>query len=290
MPHNAAADGWTFTDDLGRTVTRDEAPTRVVALSDIAYSLLNYGVEPVGMFGYSGVSDDVRFDDMDMSGIAELGAVYGEVNLEALAALDPDLIVTNQYPVDAEGTLDPAAPLYGFADSGQQAAAEEIASIVTIADRACERGANVMVFYAEPSNIYIAKAPDDPSLRMYAELGVDFVDPGGADFCWEIVSWERIGTLPADVVLYSERGMLADDLMAQPTFAATPAAAAGQVYPGVFAGMDYVSSSAYMNGLAGFESAEVVAAECRPAGGVEASPGRSAHSGRPVLSMPSAAA
>lgn len=53
-------EGWSFTDDLGVTIELDEAPTRVVALTDVAYSLMNYGVEPVGVFGYSGFADDVR--------------------------------------------------------------------------------------------------------------------------------------------------------------------------------------------------------------------------------------
>jgi iron complex transport system substrate-binding protein len=54
--------------------------------------------------------------------------------------------------------------------------------------------------------------------------------------------------------------MLAADLQRQPTFAATSAAAAGQVHPWVFAGMDYVPSAAYMTELAGWlEEAEIVA-------------------------------
>jgi len=293
-PVHAAGDGagWTFTDDLGVTVTLDEPPTRVAALSDVAYSLMNYGVEPVAIFGYSGITNDVRFDDLDTSGIAEVGAVYGEINLEALAAADPDLIVTNQYPVDQAGTIDESAPRYGFADTAQQAAVAEIAPIVTIAMRgtardvidrttelsvalgasdgivataredfatasadlasAGERGIEVVVLYAEPANVYVAKAPDDPSLRMYADLGVDLADPGGDDYYWSVLSWEQFPSIAADVVLYSERGLLPDDLAENAVFAATPAAAAGQVHPWVFAGMDYASSAAYMNELAGF--------------------------------------
>lgn len=282
--------GWSFTDDLGVTIELDEAPTRVVALTDVAYSLMNYGVEPVGVFGYSGFADDVRFDGFDTSEITELGAIYGEINLEALAALDPDLVVTHAYPVDADGTFDPEEPLYGFADLDQQAEVEAIAPVAAIAmagsaadvierttefslalgaddelvaeartefDAAAEAltaaadpDVDVLALYAESDGVWAAKAPDDPGLRFYSELGVSFADPVGDGYYWEVLSWETLPDVAFDVVLYSLRGLDAEGLNAVPTFAATPAAEAGQVHPWVFAGMDYVSTGEYLVQLA----------------------------------------
>ena len=49
---------WTFTDDLGETITLDRTPTRVAGLSDVVYSLMNYELEPVASFGYSDLATD----------------------------------------------------------------------------------------------------------------------------------------------------------------------------------------------------------------------------------------
>ena len=118
---------------------------------------------------------------------------------------------------------------------------------------ASKSGLSVLVVAAYPDEgLYVAKAPDDPALRYYSTLGVKFVDPGGTGYYWETVSWENAGKVPSDVVLYSRRAMDAPTMMKQATFARTPAAAAGQVYPWVFAGMDYVAMSRYMTELAGY--------------------------------------
>jgi iron complex transport system substrate-binding protein len=70
-------------------------------------------------------------------------------------------------------------------------------------------------------------------------------------YYWQAVSWENVGSLPADVVLDSQiDDMTAEQMLAQPTFAATAAGRAGQVYPWVFASLDYVGQAAYMTELA----------------------------------------
>ncbi|WP_219418601.1 ABC transporter substrate-binding protein [Pseudonocardia nigra] len=237
---------------------------------------------------------DERFAGRDLSGVTELGASYGQIDLEALAAAQPDLIVTHAYPVDSAGTLDPAKPLYGFADLAQQEAAAQIAPIVAIAmdgsavqviDRTVElalalgadpavideartgytaaadrlraaaaSGLEVLVVAAYPADgLYVAKAPDDPALTAYADLGVQFVDPGGSEYYWQAVSWENVGSVPADLVLDSQiDDMTAEELLVQPTFAATPAGQAGQVYPWIFTSMDHLAQADYMNELAGY--------------------------------------
>ncbi|MET0693856.1 MAG: ABC transporter substrate-binding protein [Propionibacteriaceae bacterium] len=283
---------WSFTDDLGKTVTLDAPPTKVAGLSDVLYSLMSYGIKPVAGFGWLGIDKDPRFDGLDKTGLAELGVTYGEIDIEALAAAAPDVIVTNAYPNDASGTVDPAGLLYGFKDAAQQAQAEKIAPIITIkmagsaadvikrttelavalgapADTVAEgkaafdaasakltasaaRGIEVQVIYAEAANVYVAKADDDPALTLYQSLGVKFVKPITKDYYWDIISWEKYDSVGGDIVLYSQRGFQEAELMKQPTFAATAAAKAGQVHPWVFAGMDYVTQAAYVTELAGF--------------------------------------
>ena len=292
---------WSFTDDLGHTVTVDERPTRIAGLTDVVASLWNYGIEPVAAFGFTGISQDTRFAGRDLSGVTELGPMYGQIDLESLAAADPDLIVTHAYPVDAAGTIDPQAPLYGFADLAQQESVARIAPIVAITmdgsaaqvidrttqlalalgadpavvdgaraeyDAAAARlqaaaasGLQVLVVAAYPAEgFYVAKAPDDPTLTAFADLGVRFVDPGGTGYFWQTVSWENVGSLSADVVLESQIDeMTAEQILAQPTFARTPAGQARQVYPWMFASLDYAAQAAYMTEVAGhLESARKV--------------------------------
>jgi iron-desferrioxamine transport system substrate-binding protein len=293
-PESSTSGTWTFTDDLGETVTLDRQPTKVAGLSDVVYSLMNYGVKPVASFGYSDLATDPRFTDLDTAGVVELGKTYGEIDVEALAEAAPDVIVTNVYPTDAKGTIDKTQPLYGFKDLAQQEQVASIAPIITIvmggsaadvikrttelavalgaaADKgpvvdgkaafdrastalsaAAASGVVTQPMYAEAANVYVAKAPDDPSLRMYADLGMTFVEPKTDGYYWDIISWEDYDTIGGDLVLYSQRGFGPDQLQRQPTFAATPAAKAGQVRPWVFAGMDYPSQAAYMNQLAGW--------------------------------------
>ncbi len=104
--------------------------------------------------------------------------------------------------------------------------------------------------YAD-EGFYMAKAPDEPSLRMYQELGVQFVDPGGEDYYWQTAGWEDVPQYPSDLILYSLRGALPPEQMAeQPTYSLLPAAQAGQVHPWKYIGMDYAAQAAYMTELA----------------------------------------
>ena len=77
-PVAAAVDtGWTFTDDLGNTVTLDERPARIAGLNDVLSSLWNYGLPPVASFGQTSIADDVAFAGRDLSGVAVVGTAPG---------------------------------------------------------------------------------------------------------------------------------------------------------------------------------------------------------------------
>jgi iron complex transport system substrate-binding protein len=47
---------------------------------------------------------------------------------------------------------------------------------------------------------YLAKAPDDPSLPLHSELGVQFVDPGGSEYFRQVAGWETVTDHPSDVM------------------------------------------------------------------------------------------
>ena len=293
---SAAPSSWSFTDDLDRTVTLDETPTRVAGLNDVVSSLWNYGIAPVATFGQTSAADDVAFEGRDLSDVALVGTSYGQIDLEELAAAKPDVIVTTVYPTDSAGTIDPAGPLYGFETVEQQEQVARIAPIVTIAWRgsaadvidrtadlaealgaemdgdevsgmrqeyeeasaalteAAASGLTVLPVAAYPGEgFYMAKAPDDPSLHLYADLGVQFVDPGGDGYFWQTASWETVPQYRSDVLLYSLRGaMTPEEMQTQPTYQLLPAAQAGQVHPWEYIGMDYAAQAEYMRELAGW--------------------------------------
>ncbi len=124
---------WSFTDDTGNTVSLDRRPTRIAGLNDAIASLWNYGIVPVASFGYTALADDVNFEGKDTSKVTEVGTTYGQIDVEALVAQQPDVIVTHAYPVSTSGKLDPEKPLYGFNDLEQQKLVGEIAPIIAIA-------------------------------------------------------------------------------------------------------------------------------------------------------------
>lgn len=124
---------WTYTDAVGKTVTLDHTPTKIAGFVDQMGSIMSYGIKPVALFGRQDVASDPRLADADLSDVAIVGNVYGEIDLEALAAAQPELIVTAIYPTDREGTFITEGPFYGFADVEQQKQIEKIAPIVTIA-------------------------------------------------------------------------------------------------------------------------------------------------------------
>ncbi len=286
----APAGPWTFTDDLDQTIELDKAPTRIVAYGDAAAALMNFGVTPVGIWHYVPPSEDSTFESLDLDGVEVIGEAYGEINLELLAGLAPELIVTTAYKGDT------AALPYAFKDEAQVKRVRAIAPVIGImqvgsaldviernqdlaaalgidveggrvaADRkafqeasaalteAAESGLTVVPLYAEEADgVWFAKAPDDPALAYYQSLGVNFTEIGGKGYYWHDVSWENADRYPSDIVLYSVRGsMTPDQLMDQPTFARLPAASAGQLHEWKFKSMDYPSQTAYLKELAGW--------------------------------------
>jgi iron complex transport system substrate-binding protein len=85
---------WKFTDDRGVEVSLDAPPQHIVAHEYALAALWDYGVRPIGTYGSVAMDDQPIFADLDLGDIESVGEVWGEVNLEALAALQPDLIIS----------------------------------------------------------------------------------------------------------------------------------------------------------------------------------------------------
>jgi iron complex transport system substrate-binding protein len=128
----AATAEWSYTDATGTTVTLPQRPERVASYADYAIGMFAYGLRPTAVFGRVDVATDPRFAGYDLSQTTVVGNSYGEIDLEALAASKPDLIVTGIYPTDRNGTIDSTQPYYAFADLEQQAQLAKIAPIVAI--------------------------------------------------------------------------------------------------------------------------------------------------------------
>ena len=95
------AAGWSYTDGRGTTVNAAATPKRIVAQVSAAGALKDFGVRIAGTFGPLTRSDGsvepeagslVPADVTDVTGSA-----YGELNLERLASLKPDLLVSGKY-------------------------------------------------------------------------------------------------------------------------------------------------------------------------------------------------
>ncbi len=127
-----ASSSWSYTDDTGATITLDHKPERVAGYADQILSLLSYGVQPVAVFGRVDVKSDPRFAGYDLSQVKIVGNAYGEIDLEALAEAQPDLIVTAVYPSDRKGTIDAKSPYYGLKDLKQQKKVVAIAPVAAL--------------------------------------------------------------------------------------------------------------------------------------------------------------
>lgn len=79
----------------------------------------------VGIFSGAQSNQNPIFEGVDLTGIESLGEVYGEINVEKLAALAPDLVVV---PFDPRQD----GPPFGFIDGPVQGQVQAIAPIAAI--------------------------------------------------------------------------------------------------------------------------------------------------------------
>lgn len=254
---------WSFTDDRGETVTFDEQPTRVVAWQAIVPALVELGIEPVGVIAFNDLATNPAFIEagVDVDALTAVSTSYGEVDIEALAALEPDLILTYTFGGDylqgfTDGNtqelagqvapfiaMDANAPvLTGIermdelaevlgADLGseqnQQAAADFDEAVASLEALAAERPGLTAAFGGpSPDGLFVAPTESYPELQFYEELGLD-VFSGTQD---SVVSWELVEGVDADVFLIDDRSTPEElaDLSDVATWRVIPAVAAEQ--------------------------------------------------------------
>jgi iron complex transport system substrate-binding protein len=142
--------GWSFTDDDGTTVELATTPTRIVMFEDVAASLMDLGVQPVGIHFLQGQDGNDLLADFDLTGIASTGNC-SEANIEAAAALEPELFVYMDWG-------EPTTAAFCLEDT-QKALLEEIAPVIRIAAEG--RADEILERYVE----------------LAASLGADLEDP-----------------------------------------------------------------------------------------------------------------
>lgn len=249
---------WSFTDSgYGNTLSLPQAPDSLVVDSYSAAALWDYGIRPAGIFGY-GLTEDggLSVGTADVSQMEIIGQ-DGELSLEKLLGLDPDLIIGFgntegdgwtwwDEKVQTEATA--TAPFLGIKFGGRpvEAVIEDYESLAEALGGNTESQAGAKAEYQaklaelsavakeKPLRIIALNGYDDlyvgqkslGQLALLDELGFEIAGPA-ADSGWASLSWEKAADYPADIVL-SYAGT-AEQVKDHPVFKSLPAVKAGQI-------------------------------------------------------------
>ncbi|MBL8592237.1 MAG: ABC transporter substrate-binding protein, partial [Devosia sp.] len=223
----ALAESWTYADGSGNTVTVDHVPTRIIASQDAAAGLIPLGIRPVGIYVDSAVAEAKALEGLDLTGIEIIGEAWGEVSVEKAAALKPDLIVGEWWPLDntwsggadVVNALKPLAPITGPKQGASivtliedyeklaQSLGADLAAPQVAADKAAFEAARekfkaavaakpeltALAVWAGTDALYVAATEGSSELMDFASWGLKLIDPVVADDrgYWETLSWEN---------------------------------------------------------------------------------------------------
>ncbi len=267
---------WTYTDDRGTKISVDNTPRRIVAQSSVAAALSELGLDDqiVGTFGPLKLPDgsvDPQAAGLDLDEVTDVtgGGEYGSLDLEKLAALKPDLIVTNMYIKPDLWYLNDAtakqveklAPTLAINFQGLDLV-ETIESVEKVAarlgadlkdddvvearaafDAASKRlaavgdrlGDKTVLPVSATADLFYAGDPAQfPDIAYYQSIGLPIADvKAKKDSYWDELSWEKSDTYDADVVLWDNRLGAAGlkSLKAQPVFGTIKGAKADAYVP-----------------------------------------------------------
>lgn len=257
------AAGWRYTDARGTEIVLDEVPDRIVATADTAPVLMEYGITPVGIIGFSRI-DESTLQAFDFEGIAHVSETDTDINAEKLLSVDPDLVIDiwssynggNFGSIWGEdiGRVEEVAPIAGVKiTDGAQAALDDFRSLILgiggtestpvysarrddlrgLEDQVRELAAqrvDVDVAYVIPlqSSLDYAVPGWTPLGSLLEDLGVRFAQLDSEDGFWASATWEEPGAFPADLLLVPPTFSGTPELTS-PTFVRLPAVAAGQV-------------------------------------------------------------
>jgi iron complex transport system substrate-binding protein len=262
----AFAAEWTYSDGSGQTVTLDHVPSRIIASQDAAAGLIPLGIRPVGIYADSPIAEAKALEGLDLTGIEIIGETWGELNIEKAAALKPDLIVGEWWPLESVwsggGDLNTAvkalAPLTGptqgasiltliedyetlAASLGADLSAPSVAADKAAFEASLEKfkaavaakpNLTVLPVWAGTDALYVAATEGSSELMDFASWGLKLISPEVADDrgYWETLSWEQADKYQPDLVIVDNRSATTiDTAKAQPMWTSIKAAEAGQV-------------------------------------------------------------
>jgi iron complex transport system substrate-binding protein len=242
-PPEAAAKGWSFTDDRGETVTATEVPKRIVAYTSSAGALWDLGIKAVGTFGPLSPVDgkpNPQSGNVDPAQVTNLGEEYGQADIEKLASLHPDLIVYGTWSPEAEltdeekkmaeiapmvkinhgkgATLDKTIARYAElatslgADLGSAGITKDKADFEAASNRLrdwakAKADVRITAVALATEMMYVAVPKDNADLAYYSGLGLNLITPdapNNGEF-WEYLSWENADKYAADVIMWDTR-------------------------------------------------------------------------------------
>jgi iron complex transport system substrate-binding protein len=268
----AGSGEWTFTDDRDITITKEQRPTRIIAQIAVAAALWDYGIRPIGVFGPARLPDGTpapQSGAVDLDTVESVGEVQGEIDIEKVIALAPDLIISSVVGdffvgdndevlklveetaprlgilirgVPISHTLDRIYELAGAL--GADLDAPEVVEAKERYDAAVEEleaaidakpGLTVMFTSASPELLYVAKPQGFADLTFFEELGMDIVTPEEEGAVWGELSWEQAPKYEADLILNDARPgvefTLPEEIATIPIWNELPAVQAEQVGP-----------------------------------------------------------
>lgn len=247
-PGDSADAAFSFTDDVGTTIELDEVPDRLVVQSSMAAALTDLGLgdKIVGVFGpLRADGDAAQVAGLDIDSVEDVtgGGDYGDVDVEKVVALKPDLVVTSQYlapdlwyvneasatalkklvpilVVDFDGKTLPEL-LDGTERAaealGADLAADDVAASHEQFDAAAARveqvgtelgDRTILAGSGSTDLFYVSNPKVSPDLSYWVdELGLPITIPDNPDEggYFESLSWEKADKYPADVFLYDDR-------------------------------------------------------------------------------------
>jgi len=263
------AESWTYVDGSGKTVTLDHVPTRIVASADAAAGLIPLGIRPVGIYADSPVAESKPLQGLDLTGIQIVGTAWGEIDIEKVAALQPDVVIAEYWPLDkawsgGEAVSGEASPLRKLVPITGPAQGDSIVSLIenyeelakslgadlsapqVAGDKAkfeaslagfkaaiaAKPGLEVLAVWAGSDALYVASPPGSAELMDFKNWGLNLVTPEIADDrgYWETLSWENADKYQPDLVIVDNRSPTTlETAQAQPTWKTIKAVNAGSV-------------------------------------------------------------
>lgn len=273
----APAGTFSYTDDRGTEIKLDEVPTTVVAQNAIAAALWDAGYKVDGIYGELGDDPASLYQrgNVDLAELTTIGKTWGEFDVDAYAAMEPDLLVDFSFggelwyvPSKLEKQIKDRAPILGL--NGQPEDIDEAIELFVDlagklgADTTCnedlleakadyeeavaeitanEKDLKVLVASGSDTSFWVVNPAALPETGTLEAAGVDLITPEGAKDgeVFTELSWEQASDFAdADVILMDVRNTDAvrKKMETIDTWANLPAVKAGQVY-GWYAGAPY---------------------------------------------------